>query len=221
MNMRKISAVIAASLAVCTVCTSCGGKKKQKSSEGKKSNDSSVAGGETAVAAKSGQAYLEIRDASGLNQYLGSNEENLCYNAGVADITKNGSYTVSVTADSDGFRANAGGSEGKPKGIMYAALRLNDGESTCPGAVMTIDSIKVDGSEIPMISKNYTFTESGKDIKSNIYNEWASKIMDDAISAEGRVIEGTPGYSSVIVDKEYFESWTTVEVNFTVTGIDT
>lgn len=222
MNIKKITAIAAAALIACTGCTACGKKKSKKSTSS--TSKAQVETGEKAVAASAGQAYLEIRDENGYHQYLGSTEENLCYNAVVADITKNGSYTVSVTADTDGFRTAAGGSADnytvKPTGLMYAALRFRGGAEKHPDAIMTIDSIKVDGVEIPMISKNYTFTESGKDIKSNIYNEWATKILDGAVSAEGRVIEGTPGYSAVIVDKANFESWTLVEVNFTVSGIE-
>lgn len=221
MNIKKITAITAAALIACTGCTACGKKKSKKSNTTSKTQ---VETGEKAVAASAGQAYLEIRDEKGHNQYLGSTEENLCYNAVVADITKNGSYTVSVTANTDGYRTAAGGSADnytvQPKGLMYAALRYRGGAEIHPGAIMTIDSIKVDGVEIPMSSKNFTFTESGKDIKSNIYNEWATKILDGAVSAEGRVIEGTPGYSSVIVDKANFDSWTFVEVNFTVSGIE-
>lgn len=230
MNIRKISAAVAVSLAICSVCTSCGEKKSKKSTEyttkeiaevttdGATDGNLITSDGETAVAVSSGQAYLEIRDADGIHQYLGSAEENLCYNAAVADIKENGSYTVSVTADSDGFRA-AAGADAKPKGLMYAALKVKDGAKECPGAVLTIDSIEVDGKELPMEAKNFTFIEMETDIKSNIYNEWASMIPDGAVSAEGSVADGTEGYSSVIVDKEAFASWTEVKVNFTVSGM--
>lgn len=229
MNIRKISAALTASLIICSVCTSCG-KKKPKSRpdyERKEitadSSDEKNADGEAVVAASSGQAYLEIRDASGDNQYLGNAGENLCYNAAVVTITGNGSYSVSVTANTAGFRTDAGGNPEnynvKPEGLMYAALKVRDGVNTCPGAVLTIDSIEVDGAAIPMNAKNFTFTEDDKDLKSNIYNEWASKIPNGAISAEGNVPDGTPGYSSVIVSKDSFTSWTTVKVNFTVSGM--
>lgn len=228
MNIRKIAAVLAASLTICAVCASCGDKKSKKSSNYTKKESSAEAtvgnsGEETAVEASSGQAYLEIRDASGNNQYLGRVGENLCYNAVNADITGNGSYTVSVTADSDGFRTDAGGSPEnysvKPSGLLYAAIKVKDGADTCPNAVLTIDSIEVDGRTIPMNSKNFTFIENKADLKVNIYNEWASKIPDGSVSAEGAVPDGTPGYSSVIVSKEDFESWTLVKVNFTVSGM--
>lgn len=226
MNIRKLSAAVAVSLAICSVCTSCGEKKSKKSTDYKTKESAEVttdgnlitSDGETAVAVSSGQAYLEIRDADGKHQYLGSTEENLCYNAAVADIKENGSYTVSVTADSDGFRA-AAGADAKPKGLMYAALKVKDGAKVCPNAVLTIDSIEVDGKVLPMEAKNFTFTEMETDLKSNIYNDWASMIPDGAVSAEGAVADGTEGYSSVIVDREAFASWTEVKVNFTVSGM--
>lgn len=186
--------------------------------DGAADGNSVTSDGETAVAVSSGQAYLEIRDADGIHQYLGSAEENLCYNAAVADIKENGSYTVSVTADTEGFRS-AAGAAAKPEGLMYAALKVKDGAKECPNAVLTIDSIEVDGKELPLTAKNYTFVEMDTDIKSNIYNEWATMIPDGAVSAEGEVADGTEGYSSVIVDKGAFASWTEVKVNFTVSGM--
>ncbi|MBR6622484.1 MAG: hypothetical protein IKK91_01100 [Ruminococcus sp.] len=221
MNLKKISAVLAASLMMCAAITSCGDKKKseKKSSYVNKSAaDVTAAQESSAVAVEAGQAYLEIRDSKGNNQYLGTVKENLCYNAVVADITANGSYSVSVTADTDGFRASAG-TNTKPEGILYAALKIKDGAASCPAAVLTIDSIEVDGTSIPLAAKNYTFTESGKDIKSNIYNEWATIVPDGSVSAEGAVTNDTPGYSSVLVSKDAFASWTKVTVNFTVSGL--
>lgn len=221
MNLKKISAVLAASLMICAAITSCGDKKKseKKSSYVNKSAaDVTAAQESSAVAVEAGQAYLEIRDSKGNNQYLGTVNENLCYNAVVADITANGSYSVSVTADTDGFRASAG-TNTKPEGILYAALKIKDGATACPTAVLTIDSIEVDGVALPLAAKNYTFTESGKEIKSNIYNEWATIVPDGSVSAEGAVTNDTPGYSSVLVSKDAFASWTKVTVNFTVSGL--
>ncbi len=235
MDIRKISAVAALSLAFCMICTSCGDKdkKEKKSTEYKNENISEnetkvpaeepdktyeTDDGETAYAVTSGQAYLEIRDARGIHQYLGGTEEDLCYNAGVADIKENGSYTVSVTADSAGFRKKAGEGE-KPEGLMYAALKIKDGAKECPNAVLTIDSIEVDGKDLPLEAKNYTFVEMETDIKSNIYNEWASMIPAGAVSAEGAVAEDNTDYSNVIIPKDAFTSWTEVKVNFTVSGM--
>ncbi len=233
MNMKRISAVLAASLMICTACASCKDKKESKTEGSYVNKNASEAAtspavneiidGETAVAVASGQAYLEIRDEKGTSQYLGSVNENLCYNAVVADITGNGSYTVSVTADSNGYRTMAGGNADnysvKPTGLMYASLKIKDGASACPSAVMTIDSIEVDGVKLPMAAKNYTFTENKTDIKSNIFNEWATMIPAGAVSAEGAVNDGAAGYSSVLVSKDAFASWTKVTVNFTVSGL--
>ncbi len=226
MNFKKISAVLAASLMMCAVITSCGDKKKsekESSYVNKSTADTPAVKDGTAVAVQPGQAYLEIRDKLGNNQYLGTVNENLCYNAVVADIKGNGSYTVSVTADSDGFREIAGGNADnynvKPEGIMYASLKIKGGASTCPSAVMTIDSIEVDGTELSLAAKNYTFTENATDIKSNIFNQWATMVPAGSVSKEGAVTDDTAGYSSVLVNEEEFASWTKVTVNFTVSGL--
>ena len=62
---------------------------------------------ETPAVAESGDAYLAIVDSTWKRQYWGSDDiskNNLAYNAGVAHITGNGDYTVSVTTDSKGYR---------------------------------------------------------------------------------------------------------------------
>ena len=61
-----------------------------------------------AVEAAAGDAYLAIADEAWEVQYLGNKDVNgsdqLSYDAGVAHISGNGEYTVSVTADTNGFR---------------------------------------------------------------------------------------------------------------------
>lgn len=232
MNMKRISAVLAASLMICTAFASCKDKKESKSegayvnknaSQENSTSANKTVDGETAVAVASGQAYLEIIDEKGVSRYLGTENENLCYNAVVADITGNGSYSVSVTANSNGYRkmtsGNADNYSVKPTGLMYASLKIKNGASACPSAVLTIDSIEVDGVQRPLTAKNYTFIENKTDIKSNIFNEYATMIHAGAVSAEGAVSDGAEGYSSVLLSKDVFASWTTVKVNFTVSGL--
>ena len=108
---------------------------------------------------------------------------------------------------------------------MFAAVMIKDGKTLFPDAIITIDSIKVDGKEITMTAKNYTSSDDGKELRSNIYNGWVDKLPDDVASTEGAlVVDGTPtdaaaAYSPVIVDKADFATWKEVEVNFTISGI--
>lgn len=185
---------------------------------------------EDAVSAKSGDAYLAITDSQGWIQYWGKADTMLAYNAEVPHISGNGTYTVSVTADTNGFRydttENADDDSIVPSGIMFSAVMIKDGNTLFPNAVITIDSIKVDGNEIKMTAKNYTSSDDGNELRSNIYNTWAEKLPTDAYSTEGAlVVKGEPtesanGYSPVIVDKADFSSWREVSVTFTISGIE-
>lgn len=190
---------------------------------------------EESISAESGQAYLAITDEQWWVQYWGDAADGkshmLSYNAGVCDITGDGQYTVSVTADTNGFRYDATGDvngEYTPGGLGFAAVIIKDGETTCPDAIITIDSIVIDGTEIEMTAKNYTNFEEGA-IRSNIYNEWVSSPTSDARCADGFLytdydtnapaLDNVADFSAQIVDKASFNAWTTVEVNFTISGM--
>ncbi len=190
---------------------------------------------EESISAESGDAYLAITDEQWWIQYWGDATDGkshiLSYNAGVCEITGDGQYTVSVTADTNGFRFDATGDvngEYTPGGLGFAAVIIKDGETTCPDAIITIDSIVVDGTEIAMTAKNYTNTEEGA-IRSNIFNEWVSSPTSDARCADGFLytdydtnapaLDNVADFSAQIVDRADFGSWTTIEVNFTISGM--
>lgn len=250
MNNKKILASIMASLMVCGTFASCSGgnssetkdsSEAETTAEGSTEADTPVPTAavedtdvEESIAAKSGEAYLAINEEQGWCKYFGLNDDPsqtmLSYNAGVVPITGNGSYKVSVTADTNGFRLDTTGDAGDysvvPSGLMFSALMIKDGKTLFPNAVLTIDSIVVDGKEITLSAKGYTSSDDGKELRSNIYNQWATNLPDDAVSTEGAlVVDGNPtdaaaDYSSCIVNLDDFATWTTVEVNFTVSGIE-
>lgn len=188
---------------------------------------------EPAMTAQPGQAYLAIVDGQWWIQYWGSAEKDgymLSYNAGIADIHGDGSYTVSVTADTNGFRYDTTGDPADqyiPEGLSFMSVMIPEGESMYPGAVITIDSIKVDGNEIEMSAKNYTSSDDGSETRSNIYNTWVSSPSDDArcidgalYDEDGDALDICDDYSAQIIDPSAFSQWTTVEVSFTITGTD-
>lgn len=249
MTKKRILAFILASAMMCGAMVSCENKNKSNNNSSESVSDGASQGGDdkpdkaapdvkfdNAVAAGSGDAYLAIVDEKWSIQYWGSIGENnqLSYDAGVAHIDGNGDYTVSVTADTDGFRYDVTGSETgeyTPAGLGFAAVIIKDGEKEVPGAVITINSVKVDGRELELTKKNYTNTEDGG-IRSNIFNEWVRDdgLPGDARAAEGSLFNGNDnknpsgindgGYSAQIIDKSEFASWTKVEVGFTVSGLD-
>lgn len=256
MKMRKYLAALMAMTMMCGAFTACsGGEAADESSSvaeteavteaPTEAEDESSAAAievtqaaapelETAVAAESGQAFLAITDSQWWIQYWGNVDDAgymLAYDAGVADITGDGQYTVSVTADTNGFRYDTTGDangEYTPSGVGFAAVIIKDGETVCPDAIITIDSIVIDGTEIEMTAKNYTNTEEGA-IRSNIYNSWVTTPSGDARCADGYLfndfdnaspaMDNAADYSAMVVDPSSFNAWTTVEVNFTVSGM--
>lgn len=186
---------------------------------------------ENAVDAKPGQAYLAIVDGQWWIQYWGSSTDGkgymLAYDAGIADIQGDGTYTVSVTADTNGFRFDTTGDpedQYVPEGLSFMAIRIDQGQELYPAAVITVDSIKVDGKEIELKAKNYTSSDDGVELRTNIFNSYVPKPSNDARSVEGNLYDEDgnaadfcENYSAQIVDTANFSQWTTVEVTFTIT----
>ena len=248
MDIRKITAAAAVFAVLCTAasCSSKDKKSSSTSSANKAPEAATEAPSETvegvdandAVDAVSGDAYLAIADESFSVQYLGDKDDHknnqLSYDAGIAHIEGNGDYTVSVTADTNGFRYDTTGDingEFVVKGLGFAAVIIDDAEKTMPNAVITINGVKVDGRDIELTKKSYTNTESGS-VRANIFNEWVS---DDGLPADARSAEGAlfnngdnsspaeindGGFSAQIVNREDFAQWKNVEVSFTVSGMD-
>ena len=112
------------------------------------------------------------------------------------------------------------------------AVMIKDGEDKFPGAVITVNSVKVDGKELTLDGKPYTSSDDGHETRANLYNQWVSKdsIPKDARSADGKLYEGDGDsataasfigdYSPQAVNPDDFaDGWTNVEVNFTISGI--
>lgn len=188
---------------------------------------------EPAIDAGEGQAYLAIVDGQWWIQYWGSSKKDgymLSYNAGVADIKGDGQYTVSVTADTNGFRYDTTGDvndQYTPEGLSFMSVMVPNGEKLFPGMVITVDSIKVDGKEIELAAKNYTSSDDGIETRTNLFNGYVDKPSADARTAEGALYDSDGNaldicadYSPQVVNPSDFAKWTTVEVTFTVSGTD-
>jgi len=253
MTMKKFIACMLISAMVCGAFASCGDKEEssqeptteattEASSEATSEEPSAISAEdidfEDTVVAQDGDAYLAIVDGQWWIQYWGGDDPSkdyLTYNAGVCPITGNGDYTVSVTADTNGFRFDTTGSPDDqyvPSGLQFMAVMIKNGETACPGAVITVNSVKVDGNELTLDGKPYTSSDDGKETRANLYNQWVSKdnMPKDARTAEGMLYEGegdaaTPAsyigdYSPQAVNPDDFANgWTTVEVNFTISGM--
>ena len=132
-----------------------------------------------------------------------------------AVITGDGTYTVSVKAvatvvDEDtGEDVNVEGTSD----LAFAALQVVNGENLFPGMVITIDSVKFDGNEVALKGTPYTSSDEGITTRVNLFNEWVSKLPDDARTVDGLAADAT----ATAVDRAV-GPWTVMEVTFTVTG---
>lgn len=250
MTTKKILAALMASLMVCGAFAGCSDKEEESTSNESSVAEETeapteeateaptdaaeeettapvqveAAEFEDAISAESGDAYLAIVDGQWWIQYWGSAEDEgymLAYDAQCPTIEGDGEYTVSVTADTAGFRYDTTGDANDqivPSGCSFAAVIVKDGETLYPNMSIDITSIKIDGNEVEMVAEGFTCVDSG--MRSNIYNEWVAddKLPEDAHTADGPVTPGN-GYSAQIVDPASFaDGWTTVEVTFNVTG---
>ena len=242
MKTKRILACLLASMMACGVLTACGEDTASESTTeaatteapteaateaAESSDESSVAGEqvqiaefEEAVAAESGDAYLAMVDGEWYVQYWGSNTDLLTYDAGVVPITGNGDYTVSVNGASKGMLFDITGDangEYTPAGCSFMAVMVKDGTTLYPNMAIEIKSIRVNGEELPMTAKNYTSSDDAVEMRANIYNEWVAELPEDAHDANGPETDNTT-YSAQIIDKNLIETWTSIEVDFTVSG---
>jgi hypothetical protein len=138
-----------------------------------------------------------------------------------AEITGDGTYTVSMTA-----------SEGQSL-VQFNALEVENGELIMGNAsVLTVDSIKINGEEVELQGKSYTCSADGAGVNTrvNLYNEWNSPddtatAGDDAHldqrCADGDVMGATAClFSSDYVDGSSASGFKveSIEVTFTVSN---
>lgn len=253
MKMKKYLACLMAAIMMCGM-TACGGSNNDSTAETDPATEAATTPAEDTTAAEAeevtaapevefedavdaqpGDAYLAIVDGQWWVQYWGSSTKDgymLSYDAGVASITGDGTYTVSVNADTNGFRYDTTGDpngEYVPGGLSFMAVVIEGGETETPNAIITVDKVVVDGNEIELKSKNYTNTEDGG-VRTNLLNTYVTSPSGDARSTEGFLfndydssspaLDNVDEYSAQVVDPADFASWKKVEVTFTVTGMD-
>lgn len=172
-----------------------------------------------AVEAEEGQAYLNVMDYYWDAEYWGLEDDSLAYNAGVATINGNGQYTVSVTADTDGYRFDRTGDVNDasqlPDGLDYLSICIDDYDDAFVNAVIKVDSVKIDGKSVPITGTNFTTSDSGYQTEAVIYCDWYGDIPTDARVADGDASNAT----ATIIDGAAIETWTSIEVTFTVSGL--
>ena len=181
---------------------------------------------EKAVAAADDEAFLYINDGSFYIGYTGDAESShdkprMSYDAGVAKITGDGKYTVSVRNDTKALLLDAtNDAEGEliVKGCQFAAVIIKEGTTLYPNMSIEINEIRKDGQPVPMTAKNYTSSDNGKEMRANIYNQWVNNFPEDAHTAAGKVTGEFGEYSAQIIDPDKLGEWKKIEVDFTVSG---
>lgn len=144
------------------------------------------------------QAYVFVADEEFNAYYIGWGGDPLSYNAKVADITGDGTYTVSVTADTDGYRRM---NDELPKGIGILGIEAR-GFTDTDNAEVIIKSVKIDGKDYPLTGAAYyecysdeiaAFVYGGKDFQ-----------IDDITN---------------VIDGASVGEWTTIEITFEIKGL--
>ena len=134
-----------------------------------------------------------------------------------AEITGDGSYTVSMTA-----------AEAQDLS-QFNALEVVNGESVLgTGAVITVDSIELNGEKIELQGPSYTCSADGSGVTTrvNLYNEWnapdATATAGDDKHADCRVVEGNVADATACLwTADQLTGVTSIVVNFTVSGFGT
>lgn len=131
------------------------------------------------------------------NMSLGVAAENV-------EITGEGTYTVSL--DFTGC--------GGTRGVAFSALGIYNGEKFFPGYIITIDEIKINGEARELSGKDYTCSDDKNCTRVNLYNQWVTKLPEEARRADGDLTDA----SATIISIGEREKITTLEVTFTYTA---
>lgn len=238
---KKMLAALCASVVMLAAGTACGGGSSQEVSSNAETTAESSAAETSApesseaaesvaaediefeepVVAEDGHAFLYLNDGQFYVSYDGTANTLMAYDAGVPEITGDGTYTVSVNAGTKGCQFDIGGDANgtyRCDGVAFAAVIVKGGTTLYPNMCIEIKEIRVDGKPVTLTAKNYTSSDDGKEMRANIYNEWVNHFPDDAHTADGAVTGEFGEYSSQIIDRSEFKQWQLIEVDFEVTG---
>lgn len=118
------------------------------------------------------------------------------------EITGEGTYTVAL----DFTQLNG------TIGTAFSALGISNGEKLFPNYTVRIDEVLINGEKFELTGKPYTTSDNGICTRVNFYNEWVSKVPDEARSYDGDLTDASP----LAVDFNEFDDYIdTIEVTFT------
>lgn len=142
------------------------------------------------------EAYVLVMDESGAASHMGYGNS-LSYNAKVAEIKGAGTYTVSVTADTEGYKEYTG--DFMPDGFSMLGFEAY-GDAITADLKISVKSLKVDGKEIELTSEPYTNIEEG--------------MLSVLLYLDQEMF----GFEEVenCIDLKSFGAWTDIEITFEV-----
>lgn len=152
-------------------------------------------------------AYLGYADGAwGDAQYWG--EEDLSattypnVTAQTAEVTGFGKYTIGL----DFTKTSAG----YANGMAFSSVMIKNAEVLHPGAVITVDEVKINGEAVEL-GEGFTTSDDGIETRYNLFNEWVSAIPDAARNATGDLTNAT----ATPLAKDLCAQVETIEVTFT------
>ena len=102
----------------------------------------------------------------------------------VVEIEAEGTYTVALDF--------TGTSQGYSDGIAFAALAIANGEALFPGWIIDIQEVLINGEPYTLCADGYTTCDANYTTRVNLFNEWVTKLPDDARTMSGDLSNASP-----------------------------
>ncbi len=177
---------------------------------------SMLAAAEEEAGLAEGTAYICFSDSAWGVQYwgekvqYGDNMDVTGWTAQNATVTGNGTYTVSVDVTN---LVDAEGNALPGSDFAFFDVEIKNGENLFPNCYMTIDSVKINGTDVELQSKTYTSSDNKAETRTNLFNEWVpdATTVENARTADG----SSEGITAQPVAKAVGEI-KSIEVTFTL-----
>ncbi len=118
------------------------------------------------------------------------------------EVTGEGTYTVALdfTGVDGGFSTST----------AFSAVGIANGEELFPGYIIDLKEILINGEPYTYKGRNYTSSDDALCTRTNLYNEWVSKVPEEARTKGG----GTTGCTPTLLDNKTLGEVKTIQVTF-------
>ncbi len=99
-------------------------------------------------------------------------------------ITGEGTYTVALDF--------TGTAQGFSDGTAFSAVAVMNGEILFPGYIIDIQEVKINGEPYTLAAKPYTTSDNQITTRVNLFNEWVTKLPDEARTMDGDLTDCSP-----------------------------